>query len=90
VAKYPVGKGENYERYVMTVLRVMYEAGVTKFTAKDVASWGGLALTQSMRVTLDRLVTRGWLSVEPAELRSGRHKVVYNLASAVWFGSVAK
>jgi len=87
VVKYSVGKGVNYERYVMLTLRTMYEAEVMKFTAKDVASWGGLPVTSSIRNVLDKLVKRGWLSVEPKELRSGRSVTVYNLSSAVWFGS---
>jgi len=90
VAKYPVGKGANYEKYVMMTLRTMYEADVVKFTVKDVASWGGLPVTTSMRDILDQLVKRGWLGVEPQELREGRRAVVYNLSSCVWFGSQVK
>lgn len=86
MAKYPAGKGVNYEKYVMMTLRTMYEAEVVKFSAKDVASWGGLPVTNSMRGILDSLVKRGWLAVEPQELREGKRATVYNLSSCVWFG----
>lgn len=90
MGKYPVGKGVNYEKYVMMTLRTMYEADVVKFTAKDVASWGGLPVTKSMRDILTSLVKRGWLGVEAQELREGRRVVTYNLASCVWFAPGAK
>lgn len=90
MGKYPVGKGDNYERYVMLTLRTMYEADVMKFTVRELASWGGLQPSRSMYETLEKLVKRGWLSLEPQELRSGRRAAVYNLSSAVWFGSSAK
>jgi len=90
VGKYRVGKGENYERYVMLTLRTMYEAEVTHFTVRELASWGGLAVNTSMRNTLARLLKRGWISIEPQELRDGHRAVVYNLSSSVWFGSSAK
>ena len=90
MGKYAVGKGVSYERYVMLTLRTMYEADVVKFTVKDVASWGGLPVTNSMRTVLDSLVKRGWLAVEPQELREGRRERVFNLSSCVWFGASAK
>jgi DNA-binding PadR family transcriptional regulator len=90
VGEYRVGKGKSYEKYVMMTLRTMYEAEVMRFTVKELASWGGLPVTQSMRDTLDALVKRGWLGVEPQELREGRRATVYTLSSCVWFGSQAK
>jgi DNA-binding PadR family transcriptional regulator len=91
VAKYKAGKGKNYQDYGMETLRVMYEAGIIKFTVADFSQWSGLPATGSAKQLLDNLVKRGWLAVEPQELRDGKPKTVYNLASAVWFGSgVAK
>lgn len=87
MAKYKVGKGKHYEDYCMSVLRVMYEADIVKFSLGQFVDWAGLAPTSTAKRFLDKLVIRGWLSVEPQELRDGRHKTVYVIQSVVWFGS---
>jgi len=90
VGKFPAGKGQNYEKYVMLTLRTMYEAEVTTFSARELASWGGLQVTNSMRNVLAQLVKWGWLSIEPQELRDGHRATIFNLSSCVWFGSQAR
>ncbi len=87
MAKYNVGKGEKYREYGMETLRVMYAAGITTFTVGDFAQWSGLPRTGSAKDLLDSLVKRGWLAVEPQELRLGKPATVYTLQNAVWFGS---
>ncbi len=86
MANYKVGKGKAWERYCMDALQVMYAAGVNQFTVGVFASWCGLRRSTSMSEFLDKLVKRGWLSVEPQELRDGRKQKVYLLKSTVWFG----
>lgn len=84
---FKVGKGGSYERYIMLTLRTMYAAGLTRFMVGELCSWAGLRRSSAMLSILHRLVERGWLSVEAAELRDGRRCEIFILQSAVWFGS---
>ena len=88
MAKYKVGKGKSWEKYCMEVLQTMYEAGIDYFSLNEFASWAGLPYSSAMREFLAKLVQRGWITVEPAELRdkANRRQRVYRLISAVWFG----
>jgi DNA-binding PadR family transcriptional regulator len=87
VGKYAAGKGVNYQKYVMLTLKTMYEAGVVHFTASEACSWAGIPRNGSFIKILDQLVSRGWLGVEPAELREGRSAKTYTMQSAIWFGA---
>lgn len=87
MANYKVGKGANYERYVLLTLRTMYEADVVYFTVAEVCSWGGIPVNGAVRHVLDQMVKRGWLSIEPRELRRNSHATTYYMGSAVWFGA---
>lgn len=85
---YKVGKTDKYAEYVLETLRVMYGAGVTHFTIRDVCVWGGIGYSMALRHLLDRFALDGLISVDFSPKPSKKRPRSYNLNTVAFFGSI--